>query len=847
MMLIVFRTRPLKLSRTTLRALCWLFLCVAFFGSTLIDAQPVSVMRRPLKYSRPTEVLQEPSHLGRNSPAGVNSGLVWTVYSDRIDNPTYADPDSTSLQKEWLPFVQPLYVLEEGGVDGDYLHVVHDPHLTAFELSGYHTDYGWIHKSKVVLWEHSLVVERSRINRKALVLNTVDTFMGDDVVAGQQVQFQSAPKIGAPFTGERANLLSFWYVHKTVGDDRTGYALLGRHPSLRERTVGHTIAGWVPLNRLVRWDTRVAIEPNWHESAIRKRRAGRDARFFADLASAREYGQGRVPDARYTLWASDPLQDRPVGEWMRFPVLSPVADSSNIVAAGVMGRIVTSRGTSLDPASIALLTRRIDLLVTRARRINIVFVIDGSLSTRGHLRPIARGLARSIRQLKEQDSHRSNSERNRYRFGALVYRDWPEVAYGKLIELNVLTDDGASVLKFLSEMESFHRDDRDPGQALFYGMDQALRWSGFSPQETNAIVLVGGAGNHRRTAKEYPDDATAQVRPEGIVDLLSNLNCHLFAMQVRGTSKADKATRDDFLAQARKIMLGAAWRKVAELRQAYGAEVCPDPVIDHRGPVMSLRGATSGGWILSSDGDLAPSPEVVSERVTQFVAHLGDRTQELVRLLSGIATGRVPGDSQDGVDLSGDFATQFSDFEPGILDVLRLCGVPRDRIEDILTTEKFLLYTRGYTPTHVEGQAEPLFRPVLLVDRTELYRMLTRLDDLTRAASSSAARQSLKDAWVQMLRVFLGDIDREELEGMTIEEINNLIWGIPYASPLLRGMLLRDIHSRIRLPDDRFSEVLHLITEKRDSLAAIFQTDQYRYSFRSGESTYYWLPTDVIP
>ena len=819
--------------------------CALFIASA--SAQQSRVLTKPYKYERPTGQMQTRGGLGRNHPGDLNPAFVWSVYSDRVNNETYRQPDSTSLRRDQLPFLKPLYVLEEGGPDGDYIHVVHDSNLDGFDLSSSQKDYGWVHKSKVLLWDHSLVTENSNIDRKAMILNSVDYFVGKNFDASQHVSFQSAPAQNASFTGKRANLFTFFYVYKTVGDRRTGFALLGRTPSFDLTTGGavSAIDGWVPLSRLSLWDTRVAVEPNWDAPARleRSRSGGKTVKFWMDAESAREYRDGEEPNEKLLLWARDPLVERPVGEWRRFPVLAPVTGDTGVVEAGVIGRVVTKQGHGWDPDFIAMLRRRIDSLAVKARRINIVFVVDGTLSMSDYFKPMAEGLQKSVALLRRENNTRPEGKRNKYRFGAVVYRDWAERPHGKLLEAKALTDDDHSVQRFLSNIEAFHGDDRDAGEAVFYGLEQALKHVGFRKQETNAIVLVGDAGNHSRTLADHPDDRTARVSIEQISRLISELDCHFFAVQVHHPTGGQSYV--DFVRQTQRIIVDAARVEASELRVAYGDSACPTPMLVSTGPLISLRDGSYGGWVLPAGPGNSVAPRIVTEKVSRFVTYIGERTDFLVDLLVDIINGkdidgdgRTPGGGADG------FSVKDSNFEPGILQVLRLCGVPEGRIKEMMKEEKFHLYTRGYAPSVVDGQAEPLFRPVLLMDRTEVYKTLTRLADLTRATSGSAARQQLKQAWIQVLRAFLGDVETSELEAMRIEEANGLVWGIPFVSPLLAGIRLRDIP---QLPNERFGEIVREIKKRHDLLATIFQDDNYKYSFRSDEFRYYWLSTDVIP
>ena len=513
--------------------MCLLFLLHIGFGWTATSAQPT--MAKPYRYGLPTRKMQTRDGLGRNQPGDLNPAFVWSVYSDRDHNPTYTEPDSTLPEMERLSFAQQLYVLEEGGSDGDYIHVVYDPGLDGFDLSGHQKDYGWIHKSKVLLWSHCMVGEVSRIDIKALGALSIGG-LSEVLQDGAAVACRTGPGtkfgVACPFPGKEP----FVFVYKSADAGVDTYALLGRSPTMGEGQVGGSMIGWVLQSELVLWGTRLALEPNWGPEACEERRVGRKARLFMDSQSARAYRDSEDPDSRYILWEADALGARPVGEWSRFPALE--WSEEGFIEAAVVGRL--------------------------------------------------------------EDGIRWDGEQDRVRI------------FGKAVE---------------------------------------------------DVLALAGVGEAESVMARMPDT-------------------------------------------------------------------------------------------------------------------------------------RIP-----------------------------FC-------------------IRGYAPEYVRGQAEPLFRPVLLMDRTEVYRALTRLADLTRATSGSSAREQLKQTWIQVLRAYLGDIDPLKLENMKIEEANELVWGISFVSPLLEGIRLREIP---KLPPERFGQIVRLLKERYDTLARIYQMDKYDYSFRSNGRVYYWLSTDVIP
>ena len=104
---------------------------------------------------------------------------------------------------------------------------------------------------------------------------------------------------------------------------------------------------------------------------------------------------------------------------------------------------------------------------------------------------------------------------------AACYRDAVEGAW-----LYMQAPEGDDVPQWIRRLSTDVQYDQDAAEAVYYGIQQALRSSTFQEGETNVLLLLGDAGNHAQ------EDIT-QVNPDVLRASLSEKNVHFLAVQVR--------------------------------------------------------------------------------------------------------------------------------------------------------------------------------------------------------------------------------------------------------------------------------------------------------------------------
>ena len=82
---------------------------------------------------------------------------------------------------------------------------------------------------------------------------------------------------------------------------------------------------------------------------------------------------------------------------------------------------------------------------------------------------------------------------------------------------------------------------------------------------------------------------------------------------------------------------------------------------------------------------------------------------------------------------------------------------------------------------------------------------------------------------------------------LTLEDINNQVFGLPGTSGLLKDIKLKHITDPAKVDDRLFQSYVTQIQRKQRNLNKIFNKDNYEYAFDSNDQKYYWISEDSLP
>jgi len=783
---------------------------IILMGITAVEAQ-VKVMRLPKQYAEPND------NTDVKSVSKDFAFKPWVVYSDRSENKTYTTEDGNTVKKS-LVFMDHFYVLKETKTRIQIAKIapgaLNTNDLTVFNYE----DLGWADKESMLLWNRGITAKKTGMNRKVIVINTVEwakqTKAGDE---SEIVDFFKNPDLSQK-TGRRSQLFQIFYVYKTSSDRKS--LLIGRTSEISDaKNAENEVVGWVDRLRLVFWDHRVAIEPNWQDDAVKERKAkGVKSMVFRDKPSAERFAASLSVDRNSVLWDSDPYEKRRNGDYKRFPYISKDPDN-NLIHNGVWGSTFTAEGDVIEGDIKANVDRMLSQMVEKRRNINIVFVVDATSSMLPYFKPIALSVTSSINRLSQS--------KNNIRFGAVAYRDFAEGEF--IVERIRLTSKYEDVTNWLQNVYSSTKNlkDRDEAEAVFYGLRDALRNTDLPPNETNYVILVGDAGSHARK-----DDS--QVSRDELTALLAGKNVNLMAFQVNHKGSQDY---ENFNIQVKDLMQASAfraWKQEENTYKIFGMNM--PPKLSKQGNTISyLEGSSLAGKLIQSLPGNSISPYTLQEQLITFITKAEDDVNQVISLLNDVKEGK--GISQIANNL---------EYKPALINILVQSGVSMEQLE-LLKKARFQFYTTGYSDLQPKGFTFPLFQTVLFINRLELGGIVSDISRLLQKKSGNEVRRHLHNTFLKILEEHLGEMGNENIGNKSMEEVTRLIFGLPSTSRMLRDIKLDDILDPVRFPDDKLVFWVNDMEIKLSTLKKIQNSEKYEYSFESNDEIFYWLQQDHLP
>lgn len=764
------------------------------------------------------------------------AGFPWIVFSDRSPNQTFSDPGPNGTPLTQLGFMEWYIVVDRSG---DYLRLAKQDRIPKNQtLDSDVKDYGWIKYNRLLLWKRCLVSD-NHINRKAMILNTMDVFnerQATGALDDQSIDFKLSPGVNMSSSNFKATLFEFFYVYKEVEVGNQKYCLLSVNPELPGdiSDAGNVVKGWVQKSRMTLWNHRIAIEPNWDLPAAIERSQGFPAMFFIDQPSAELYGSGTRPSMATTVWKSDPLQTRPGGQWRRFPLLErnidPITgESTGVIKAGVMGEVIlrsvnnSSDTLHIDPILLEEYKRLLNSMIAKRRNINIVFVVDGTLSMEPYYPMIERGVHEAELAL--------NNTQNQINYAAVIYRDYEE-EFAEWRNICTLSQGGA--LTWIQD-KSYHNTNTSTAERPYYGLQGAVRGVGLTPSERNIIILIGDAGNHHEETK---------VNLQTLINDMADLQCSFLAIQVH---KGTHDSYEDFPQQMKDL----AWdvnsnllNKHMDYGNRLGFNFTPEwtqvAVNKH-----VLQNGIMAAWVVESQPGIM-QPSQLAELIETFIQRADEHNDWLIQVIKDMILGRVVLDDLVSADSNPvlDPNSFVFPMAGSFLQFLQSSGLDSTHL-DLMKKEKFQIYVEAWAPDFIDDQEYSVFKRVLLMSTEELSDLRIVMRELKY--SSGDVRQHLYDVALSVLGNFTGEEDVQILEEMTYGDLNELVFGMPSRTGFLSEVRIGDIREPNLVSDDEIASWTAIVNTAYDTIRRIQSDESFERKFYSDEQIYYWIDEDILP
>lgn len=749
----------------------------------------------------------------------------WVVYADRSGVSAKREANPYSASKAYkTSFMQPFFVKN---ISGSFLELVRTDNR---ELVG------WISVDNLILSPYACLNEESLLMKGFVLFKFPE---GKKISIRKELEnynFYYEPAIGEVYTKARKFIPHFIY------KETSQFFLLGSTTFISGNRIDEVkvnLRGWLNRLQFVRWEHSVALEPtnvgsaaSLNDSLIRVFQKIENLRQYHRSMAQNEYytqntfqtytlNEGRIPQGKMRL----PLIESIPSEIDLFPDTKKVAVLGYFKKEGIIGR------SEDDIEDLILELRRVK---NKRKSINILFVMDGTYSMKEYYPELSRAMSDFIRQTKQLKSavaSGGNKDAVNYRYGLATYRDYEDGA--KMFNLDQILDkDGQKTIQALKNVFIPPPGGRDKtlAEALYDGVLSSVLNAGFSKDETNIVILIGDAGNHRI------DQVKMEGMMRGIRAEFSEKDINLIAYQVHRPSSSRES--EDFQIFCRDILRSRYQDFSLELKKDLMPGLNASYENDQSWVTNEIHYEKGGGHYLLPFGsyvypqrvNTSIAPEDFVKLVSSDLEKYFRTTQVLVDKLEFLIKNKTLPDSSKV--LRSFTETTYRIICENYIETSDVEGC----MESLKNMGEFAV--EGYTSTQAidkqhTDQLVTVFNEVLYVNAADVDRLIEVLDALSHVKSGAGAEDAQRN-FETILAFVLKEPEglfRSEERDLTFGEVWEGIFGegtkmYPLAPELAREKVSNLANNPLW---ESYSRRLgsFLYTLKSTKSAQVEETDQY--------------------
>ncbi len=746
------------------------------------------------------------------------------VYIGLQDAALRQSPDETSRVMQRADYLDLFYVAGRD-VTGEY-YLLATADADGLELI---RRAGWLARRDCLEMVHDRPLECLRhpqtgIYSKAMLVNRLDASQG---VAGLQrpVEFLDRPDAHGESRTQRA-LFDIYYIFA----ERSGHVLLGREPRVNRDTQREAfLLGWVPLERVCRWNTREALEFNKANLEQRRQRPSlifetrEDLRRYTDFSPETPYiakedlsvREWRYYQPRFPLLDDEDFdhQGRPYQGWVRFFKIGAIGDVWMEGEDGLQ-MAVTAR-------QVEVARQRVRELREQASIIQICFVIDATFSMNRWFPAVAE----SVRSIIDSIQSR-------------VYTE--EVSPAVQISLNFYRDPGEGPRQFegnpflgasaaLAILEQqMPLGGHDTYELVFAGICRSLEAHPFSPEATKILVLIGDDGNDPED-REYTRERVTQA----LLAAGDSSPVGFCALAVGG---------GDLRAQEQRSLFERQTREIAEQLAVAERARYQDRLDQFDRATRQALEDLAGQVVVTDDPEAVVA--AILGRFEVALAEMSWQRRRLDALESGAPWNDQPVDTDVGEELDQEMLRTY-----GVIWQERMRQlVRREGLEPLeLAQQGVQLFSEGWiadvdplAPARPDGQRVPQIRHRVLMHRSELRRLVVLLDLLIQNWNEDAIEQTWRTALATIV-----DPNVQVPLRATPAELLKMHLGIKAKEGILAVPLERFAQSAA----DR-AELRRTLIQKHNDLLDVLEERHARYWWgdeRRGDDLRAWIGRELLP
>lgn len=799
-----------------------LFACLILTAGLLFPHLVRADSRETLRMPN-LQVYKNPEMLWDKAPDAIKTyGSPWNVWAARENLHVYNTPPAHGGGKinVQVKFLQKFQVLDKLG---RYL-LLCDART--------HQKIGWASIEDFVVLNQAFKNTKTTITHKAILVNK---FESSDVDPGRIniVEPLLAPQPNGRKRGDRIKILEFasiYQYHYPEGGkgQKPDYVLLGKSPTFSiwdqsgPSSIGNTILGWVPISRVLLWDTRQALEPNpKRKFPIFYFKSGSDLEHFyqSRKSSPNEDRLVVVHDTKDKIIRAALPPNAP-----RYPIRQEQRDWTAI------GIPQASFGEMVEDAKVI---SGIESEMTGACQLDVVFVIDGTKSMMRYLRDA--GIAAETVMEKIVKIKRDYSLGDlKLRFGAVVYRDYKDG--DDVYDSARLTENVGRMKRWLNGMTAKNNEvfEENPEaffpEAMFQGLVRAASDEiGWQDGSTKVIIQIGDAGNHSRGRDSYDEMYIAGLLSRKDISFAS---FHVIHPEYQNPLM--KNASDLYSRQVSKIL------KSLRLLFNKKVEFMDIPNEDKR-KLIDLNNRAfrqgEGRWYLQKVTNTDESRRAISRVVAN------DGIKQIMFILNNLGLFRL-GDPRP---------VKYSSSAP--LWVPQMAVSVKERLEkkfgkafiDKLKEEKGTFYTEAFVKRinpHATKGDPPQFEQMVLFERNNFEDLLASLRVLERYGWPPDNRK-IGAVWEKMIMQLAGEEERQYYDSRSLVDVYKMALGISFQNDhFLLQLPLKKIKEGA-FNNDQVAILMSYLKKKYNHLNKIQRSDSRWFKVFTRE--YIWLKSKELP
>ncbi|WP_412466907.1 type VI secretion system protein TssR domain-containing protein [Pedobacter sp. KLB.chiD] len=745
----------------------------------------------PKSYEKPAETININDNTGRSS-------LPWIVFSDREDNYTTTAPGGSLIMKK-ISFMEPFYVSKE---ENGYLKLIkYKPGMIRgrkINDKKSAISYGWIAKSKLLLWQRAFSNQKTGYAEKAIgIVN------GKNALTEPKFYFDTTDSILVYNTPElkdrraKVRLHEIAYIYKKSEDGKK--YLIGSEDQLVADSALKSIYGWVSAETVHHWGDRLYIT------------SAKPGDYDKDDSTAMAIKNGINNGTAFVI---DPLLPRENLILRSVPVVSNDEGSKTVgIATDVYNKkdnkLLTINGSSLSYQDYLNLRKN-------KTKVNVVFVVDGGSSMTKYLS----GMTNTIGSFESIMGDFGKGTKVSY--GGVVYRG--ETGCGQQgIFVSPVQDDYRKLMTFLSNQakNTMRCNGEITESPVFSGLKEGIKLFKAKKNETNLIILVGSTGNTGGTNNYLINELSEQV---------ALADARILALQVYSDFNQ---SFNDFVIQSRKLVSESAIR-AAEYRK--NTMVKGEGLKSFQPYNTSLQDSISyyldypknsliqGGVVFPTKGSVN-SNQSMTIALRRFVK---ETNMDIYNQISSLDSAfRLTGISRKNLSA----------------DVEALLPQPVGmEVADRMPHNAFKYYTTANISADVVKNNPSTLQYAIVLNNMEYKQIIdvfTMMLGQNLQADQSSFRSKLVKNYVRMPKQLLGmKISSGDIKAMTLTDYIKLVTGLPINNDFLSKYKVSDLKSTSRMPLDQFETYIKLLDQ---SVQQIKRATQIEQQFISNGKIYYYI------